>query len=89
MKNCCKLNLETGPSIVILQENKELSKTGISRITAILGVNKQTKKSHPPWGSSKYRFFADSGDKMNTSLELSFIYDKLLPSYASHGVCGF
>lgn len=48
MKNCCKVNLETGPSIVILQENKELSKTGISRITTILGVNKQTKKlTHP------------------------------------------
>lgn len=48
MKNCCKVNLETGPSIVIGQENKEPSKTGISRITTILGVNKQTKKSHPP-----------------------------------------
>lgn len=47
MKNCCKLNLETGPSIFIPQESKELSKTGISRITTILGVNKQTKKLSP------------------------------------------
>lgn len=48
MKSCCKVNLETGPSIVILQENKELSKTGISRIATILGVNKQTNKFPPP-----------------------------------------
>lgn len=56
MKSCCTVNLETGPSIVILQENKELRKTGISRITTILGVNKQTNNLPHPEGQANTDF---------------------------------